>query len=93
MKTSIFAAAVFASEAIAGSHIHGHSRHHLHHKRDVIEEKITVTEVECWLEGQIIPKRECDSGIANGSLKWADNGSLVVASTTLVAVCITIHSL
>jgi hypothetical protein len=86
MKTSILAAAVFAGEAIARSHIHAHSRRHLHHKRDVIEEKITVTEFECWLEGHTIPKAECDQGIANGSLKWADDGTLVAASTTLIAV-------
>jgi hypothetical protein len=92
MKSSILAAAAFAGEAIARSHIHAHSHGHLHHKRDVIEEKITITEFECWLEGHTIPKAECDQGIANGSLKWADDGKLVAAPTTLVSVIISISN-
>jgi hypothetical protein len=86
MRSHTLTLAALAGGAIARSHVH----HHRHAKRDVIEEKITVTVVECWLEGHLLPKAECDKGIANGTLRWADDGSLQVAvpgPNTVVVVC------
>lgn len=66
-------------EAVARSHIHAHGHRRLHEKKDTLEETVTV--VECWLDGHMIPKVDCDAGIANGNLKWADDGSIVVANS------------
>jgi hypothetical protein len=67
--------------ACAASHAH-HGHMHVHQKRDVVQEKISVTVVECWLGGAVIPEADCERGIANGTLKWADDGSLVVPGTS-----------
>lgn len=44
-------------------------------ERNVIKD-VTVTVLECWLNDQPISEAECQQGIANGTLKWASDGSL-----------------
>jgi len=92
MKTIILLG--LATVAHVGAKPHGHAHHHLHAhekrqlvERDVIED-ITVTVLECWLNGETIPETECQQGIANGTLKWASDGSLEFggSSTSVVTV-------
>jgi hypothetical protein len=43
-------------------------------KRAVVEELVTVTVLECYLNGKLISEAECNAGIKSGQLRWADNG-------------------
>jgi hypothetical protein len=79
--------------AIAPRHAH-HPNHHHHEnneakkqelrKKDVVTEAIQVTVVECWLGKQKLSDGDCQNGIKNGTLKWADDGSLAAAPQTSV---------
>ncbi|TID23451.1 ATP-dependent permease [Venturia nashicola] len=66
--------------AVAYSHVH-HRHAHVHAKRDITTAEISVTVLECWLEGHAISEQECKEGIEKGTLKWADdeNGTVYVA--------------
>jgi hypothetical protein len=68
--------------ACAAAHAH-HGHMHVHQKKDVVQEQVSVTVVECWLGGEPLPESECNQGIANGTLKWADNGDLVAPGTSI----------
>ena len=92
MRTSILLVAATAGTAIASPHAHNHARAHVHNhahaheKRAIVEVHESVTVVECWLGGHIIADSECKQGIANGTLRWADDGSIAIntARTSLV---------
>ncbi|KAF2435594.1 SUN-domain-containing protein [Tothia fuscella] len=88
MKSISLSLFAFAGSAIAGSHVHAIHRHR-HSKRDVIEEKVTVTVVECLLDGTLMSKAECDKGIANGTLRWADDGTLKLAAPPANTIMVT----
>jgi hypothetical protein len=67
--------------ACAATHVH-HGHMHVHEKKDTAE-KVSVTVVECWLGGQALSEDDCNRGIANGTLKWADDGTLVAPATSI----------
>jgi hypothetical protein len=67
-----------AGTAIAHSHVH---HRHAHEKKDVLTQEVSVTVLECWLNSHVISEAECNAGIANGTLRWADDGTVYVAPT------------
>jgi hypothetical protein len=75
--------------AVASRHAH-HPNHHKNkevkelRKKDVVTEQVQVTIVECWLGKQKISEADCENGIKNGTLKWADDGSLSIAPQTSI---------
>lgn len=88
MKGLLVPAFALAATALAKPHNHAEAHAHMraHAKKDYIEEKVSVTVVECWLGDHALPEDECNQGIKNGTLKWADDGTLVspqTAKTTL----------
>lgn len=86
MRFILPALAATVSTALAHSHIH-HRHAHVHEKKDVYTKEVSVTVLECWLEGRIISEQVCNEGIANGTLRWADDGSgtvhVAATATTL----------
>jgi hypothetical protein len=42
-------------------------------KREVVYVDETVTVTVCALGNSIIPEAECNQGISNGTLRWADD--------------------
>jgi hypothetical protein len=83
MKGLLVPAFALAASSLANAHAHAHAHGHMHvhAKKDYIEEKVSVTVVECWLGDHALPEDECNQGIKNGTLKWADNGKLVAPQT------------
>lgn len=72
-----------AGVAIANPHAHQHIHRHVHGhqnlKRATVEEHVSVTVVECWMGGnppRLISEADCQNGIANGTLRWADDGTI-----------------
>jgi hypothetical protein len=96
MRTSFLVLGAAAGAAIAQphQHQHAHKRSHLHHrslaeKRAVVEQVVTVTVLECDLNGRQLSEAECNEGVKNGTLRWADDGGSVEYNpvvTNLVAV-------
>ncbi|RDI83671.1 ATP-dependent permease [Venturia inaequalis] len=74
MRFILPALAAIVCTVVARSHAH-HKHAHVHGKRDITIKEVSVTVLECWLEGQVISEQACKDGIANGTLKWADDGS------------------
>jgi hypothetical protein len=68
--------------ACAAAHAH-HGHMHVHQKKDLVSEQVSVTIIECWLSGKAISENECNEGITNGTLKWADDGTLESATTSV----------
>lgn len=66
--------------AVAQSHLH-HRHAHVHEKKAVLTQEVAVVVLECWLEGHIISEQACNEGIKNGTLRWADNGTVHTAPT------------
>lgn len=73
--------------AVAPRHAHHPNHHHELNleakelkKKDVVLEQVQVTVVECWLGKEKLSEADCQNGIKNGTLKWADDGSLSVAA-------------
>lgn len=81
---------VLSVTAISPRHAHHPNHHHENkaakelRKKDVVTEAVQVTVVECWLGKQKLSDAECQAGIKDGSLKWADDGSLAAAPQTSV---------
>jgi len=80
MKSSLFLLGV-AAGAVAQPHGHQHKRSHQHHNhvledRALVEELVTVTVVECVLNGKVISEKECNDGVASGRLRWVDDGKV-----------------
>lgn len=74
MRFILPALAATVGTALAHSHVH-HRHAHAHQKKSIVTQEVSVTVLECWLEGHVITERECNEGIANGTLRWADDGS------------------
>lgn len=87
MRLILPALAAILGTAVAHSHAH-HRHAHVHAKKDIITKEVSVTVLECWLEGHAITEQACREGIANGTLRWADDGSGAVyvapVTTTLL---------
>jgi hypothetical protein len=74
MKTASFFVAALTSAALAKPH---QRRSPSLPKREVVyvdETVETVTVTVCALGNAILPELECEQGINNGTLRWADEG-------------------
>jgi len=52
---------------------HDYAHHSNHHKRAVVTRVLTVTVLECVLNGYKISDHDCRQGIKNGTLIWNDS--------------------
>lgn len=73
--------ALFAATSLAKPRGHFHGHLHTQEDRAFVQEHVSVTVVECVLGDRVISEEECERGIQNGSLRWADDGLLLVASS------------